>query len=78
VLRHRAVACAAGEQPDWSAVRADFEAALSVLGELGAKPAYARTLREFALALAAAGSPDAEAQLTRATAMAEELGLLAL
>jgi tetratricopeptide (TPR) repeat protein len=74
ILRHRATLLASGPRPDWDAVFADLDAAVEVFQRIEARPALARTLDEYGMALQAAGRDDEAIEvLRRAAALAEEL-----
>jgi class 3 adenylate cyclase/tetratricopeptide (TPR) repeat protein len=76
IHRHRATVLAAQPDPDWDAVVADFEAAIAIYERIDARPALARTLHDFGMALDVAGRADeATAVLERAAALPEEMGL---
>ncbi len=67
---------AAVSHGDFAAALPDFAAAAAILDAEGMRPNLARLLREWGLALRAAGDPgDGDATLRRALALFDELGL---
>lgn len=76
VRLQRAIAISAGSQPDWDNAFADFETAISLLDDIGARPDQARAIHAYANALEAAGRNEkSRAQLSVATAMFDEMGI---
>lgn len=67
---------AAVSRKDWDAALKDFSASVEILEAEGMRPNLARTLREWGLALRAAGdTADGDETLRRALALFDELGL---
>ncbi len=76
ILHHRAIARSFAVDPRWEAVVADFEASVELFERLEAKPALARTLRDYATALQRGGRDiEAGEKLARAMALFAELNL---
>jgi class 3 adenylate cyclase/tetratricopeptide (TPR) repeat protein len=68
ILHHRASLVAGTPAPDWAAVFADLDAAVAAFEQLGAVPALARTLEDYARALDVAGRHDESTQVRRRAA----------
>lgn len=73
ILWKRAEAAVTRGEP--SAALADFAASAAILEEFGARPSLARVLRGWGEALVALGKAEGEANLRRALALFEEMGL---
>jgi class 3 adenylate cyclase/tetratricopeptide (TPR) repeat protein len=55
ILRQRAIVRARLPQPDWVAVKGDFEAAIAIFEQIEARPYVARALRDYGITLQASG-----------------------
>ena len=76
VRLHRAIAIAGTSPEDWSATFLDFERAVALYADIGARPDQARALHAYANALEAAGqTTDGRAKLAEARAMFDEMGI---
>jgi class 3 adenylate cyclase/tetratricopeptide (TPR) repeat protein len=77
ILRERATVRTLLPGCDWPAAAADFQEAIATFERLGTRPALARALQDFAMALEARGEHEAAEPLnTRATALLAGMGLL--
>lgn len=76
VRLQRAIAVAGSDDPDWNLALGDFERAIELFRDIGARPDEARATHAYANALEAAGhTEESTSQLASATAMFDEMGI---
>ena len=73
---HAQAYAAGSAKPDWRLALDDFQKAIDLFGNIGARPDQARATHAYANALEAAGDKEASAaQLAVATAMFRDMGI---
>jgi hypothetical protein len=76
VRLHRAIAIAGSPNPNWDLAFDDFEHAVTLFRDIGARPDQARAIHAHANALEAAGrDAESRARLAEALAMFDEMGI---